>query len=175
MKRFASQWLLCSDLSVLKNHMIEIEDNKQIVQLADLNSRSAETAGTVFLNGIIAPEVVSLSLKNIPDEKVLTAGYGLFRAVNGRIVELFRGLTDKFIIDFGTEDVNEITALIQSNNMIIREISLEHLIHACTYAPASFLQNDVIIKSGALTGLSVWENVDFKNHLLTVNTQVRYL
>lgn len=175
MKRFASQWLLFPDLTVLRNFMIEIAGNNEIVQLKDLNGVPSETAGTVFLNGVIAPAIFSLSMRDIPDEQVFAAGTGLYRAENGRFVELYRGKSGHCVIDFGTEDLVSINAIIRSNEAFLREISLERFIHACTYAPASLLQNDINISVGASISLTVWENVDFINHCLTVSSLVKTL
>lgn len=172
MKRFASQWLLCPDLAVLKNNMIEVADDDVIVRVADLHGQNSETAGTVFLNGVIAPGIISLLQRKVPDSLVIITGKTLFRIVDGQFESVFPGTKDDFILDFGTENPQEVNVLLRNNLAFLKSFSLEKLIHACTFAPAAFVQGDISIVAGAQIKLTAWENVDFINHRLTENTRV---
>lgn len=175
MKRFTAQWMLSHDRSILRNRMIELTDRNEIVQLVDLNHVAVETANTIFLNGVIAPEIVSINQRSIPEESIRASGMGLFSIRNAKFEKVIQGETDDFILDFSTEDSNEINSVIKNNFEFLAGYSLEDIIFACTYAPALLVQKDNPLKAGNITKLSFWADVDFVNHKLGASTKLSHL
>jgi hypothetical protein len=60
MKRLSSQLVFCDANSLLRSTVVEQNDDNVITDIIDLSTRQSETAHTVFYDGVISGEIISL-------------------------------------------------------------------------------------------------------------------
>jgi len=60
MKRVGSQLIYCSPDKLLRSSVVEQDENGYVIQFFDLQREQSETAQTLFFDGIISAEIISL-------------------------------------------------------------------------------------------------------------------
>jgi len=160
MKRVAAQLIHSSADKILRNHVIEVDNNGVITNIINLNSQQSETARTLFYNGIISSAVISLKLHLSDSEiKNLTAGYRYYDlSIESNTVSTEGN--GYLLLDFGTEDLTEINKLLKSKQKLISGLNIHLLIDACCYLPHIFINSSSQISIGEATKLYLWEGID---------------
>lgn len=160
MKRVAAQILHCSSDKILHNHVIEIDNNGVITDIINLNSQRFETARTQYYNGIITSNVISLKLHLSESEiKNLTAGFQ-YLDLSNLSTAIPPQESGHLLIDFGTENLNEINRLLKSKQIFISELNIHQFINACCYLPLLILKSSPQIQIGGTTNLYLWEGIN---------------
>jgi len=172
MTRSASQLLFCSPKEILRGVVVERDEHSTIKRIFRVDENSVESAQTLFFDGIISAEILSLKQK-ITNEELSN------QTQNYNYIDLSIGvsdiiLTDKpLIIDFGTDSTEEINKQLIKLAAVFADISIYELIAACVYYPAIVLQRKADLAVGRQTELILWENTDLPNKRFTPAVRVR--
>ncbi len=57
MKRYAAHFVYCHPQRIIRNGVVELDENGQIVRFFSLNDYPEETHSTEFFNGILLPDL----------------------------------------------------------------------------------------------------------------------
>jgi len=172
MTRSASQLLFCSPKEILRGVVVERDEHSTIKRIFKVDENSVESAQTLFFDGIISGEIVSLK-QNLSNEDLT------YRIRDYNYIDLSIGvsdiiLTDKpLIIDFGTDSTEEINKQFEKSAAVFTDISIYELIAACVYYPAIVIQRKADLAEGRQTELILWENTDLPNKRFTPAVRVR--
>jgi hypothetical protein len=151
MKRLSSQLIIDTEGNVLRNSAVTKDKLNGKLQFFSIFENNAESAATIFRDGVLSPAIYSLSIRKISTESA--TGYSIINIEKDTIS--FDHLQSTFIIDFGTENLAEINQLIAKHRKELQQLSLPDLIQACCIAPAKLLNIDLTIND-----YIIWENVD---------------
>jgi hypothetical protein len=153
---------------------VERDEKNIVTDLYGLDDGLVETAQTLFFDGIISAEIISLK-RNKSIEEV----YGLNKDFNyydfsGElpIVEIVSN-GKPLVCDFGSDSLAEINLKLASIVRSNPALSIYDFIASCVYYPALLLGKEAELKLNRQTELLLWERVDLVNKLLTGVTQVR--
>jgi len=172
MIRLASQLLFCSPSEILWGVVVERDDLNIITRIFRVDENLAESAQTLFFDGIISGEIVSLK-QNVSNED-LTYKIRDYNYVDlsSRVSDIKR--TDKpLILDFGTDSFDEINSRLSACAAALADISMFDLIAACVFYPALAIQRNADLAVGRQTELLLWENSDLLNKRFTQAVRVR--
>jgi hypothetical protein len=174
MTRVGSQLTFCSPELILKNTVVEQDVQNKVVRLFGLNDNSVESANTLFFDGILSSEIVSLKqiLKaEIPENEFKSYNY---IDISGDLKPKEILSYDKpLILDFGTTSISEINLFINTHNSILNKFSIFEIIAACTFYPLLALGLPAQLTENRITKLVLWENVDLINKLFTAETRIK--
>lgn len=164
MRRISSQFILISPTSILQNHVVELNSEGAVCQLIDIVKQIAEPAQTLYYNGIISAEIVSLrshfSTKEI-NELSLTYNYiNISNLSTESCVELNE---NPLVIDFETNNLNEISQIINNKKNVFSKLNVFQLISACTYYPIQILDLQKQIRVTNCPELVLWSGIDLIN------------
>jgi hypothetical protein len=173
MIRAGSQLTFCSPDEIRRRTVVEINDQKVITRIFSLDEGNVEPAQTLFFDGILSAEIVSVKQNagTHVSELIKESNYIDF---TGKLPSCVIKQTDKpLIIDFGTNSPGLINNLLPSVAPFLGEFSIIELIAACTYYPSVVLGRSAGLKESFCTGLILWEKVDLSKMSLSVNTHIR--
>ena len=176
MKRLSSQLVFCDANSLLRSTVVEQNDDNVITDIIDLSTRQSETAHTVFYDGVISGEIISLK-QYLSNDQLLEITKGIV-CLDLSEINKTPFVFDKssgFIVDFGTNNFSEINKLLKENFDVLSVITVFELINACTYFPQRLLGLSKHIAISNQTDLVLWEGVNLVSHALTPQTSVRLL
>jgi hypothetical protein len=152
---------------------VELNDQKIITRIFSLDEGNVEPAQTLFFDGILSAEIVSIKQNtgNHISELVKKSNYLDFseRLPSGVIKQTDMPL----IIDFGTNSPEKINNLLPQFAPFLGEFSIVEIIEACTYYPSVVLGRSAGLKENFYTGLILWEKVNLSEMSLSVNTCIR--
>ena len=176
MKRVSSQLVFCDGNSLLRSTVVEQNDDNVITDIIDLLNQPSETAHTMFYDGVIAGEIVSLK-ECLSDDQLVEITKGmvyldLSKWNNSSFV--FERDSD-LVVDFGTNNIDEINKMLKENFDTLSAITVFELINACTYFPQRLLGLSKHIAISNQTDLVLWEGVNLMSRALTPQTTVRLL
>ena len=169
-----SQLIFCSPQQILRRTAVEKDENNFITGFYGLENRFVETAHTLFFDGIISADIISLK-QNITIEKIkeLTANYNFVDLSEGfSTVEIIEN-NKPLICDFGTNSLSEINLKLAKTNLNNSSFSIFDIIASCVYYPALLLDQKAELSLNSQTKLLLWENVDLVNKTITANTKIR--
>ena len=173
--RVGSHLLFCEPDRILKEIVVERDEHQTITSIFSLTDAKVETEQTLFFDGIISLEVVSL-MKNLTELQLVEIrkeyNYVDFTVENA---EINLGTEKPLVIDFGTEKSEEINRTLLQVSHICAEISLFDFIAACVYFPALILRRTAVLELTKPAKLILWEQVDLLNKKLKTNTQLRVI
>ena len=173
MIRAGSQLTFCSPDEILRRTVVELNDQKIITRIFSLDDGNVEPAQTLFFDGILSAEIVSLKQNAGSHISGLLKGFN-YLDFSARLPTYVIKQTDKpLIIDFGTNSPEIINNLLSQFAPILKEFSIIEIIAACTYYPLVVLGRSAGLKESFCTGLILWEKVDLSNMSLLINTQIR--
>ncbi len=153
--------------------VVERDEQNLITNLYCLDDNSVESAQTLFFDGIISADIISLK-QNIGHQEIskLTDKYRYYDL--SKQVSAFDGNNDKpLLLDFGANSKNEINLKLASLAQINSTISIFDLIASCVYYPALLLEQEAELKINRHVGLLLWEKADLVNKTLTIDTKIR--
>ena len=176
MKRVSSQLVFCDGNSLLRSTVVEQNDDNVITDIIDLSTRQSETAHTVFYDGVISGEIISLK-ECLSDDQLVEITKGmvyldLSKWNNSSFV--FERDSD-LVVDFGSNNIDEINKMLKENFDTLSAITVFELINACSYLPQRLLGLSKNIEVSHQTDLVLWQGVNLVSHALTPQTSVRLL
>lgn len=174
MVRVGSQLTFCSPHEVLRRMVVERGDQNLITNLYCLDDNAVESAQTLFFDGIISAEIISLKQNIKPCNIAKLADKYHYYDFSEQVSALDCGSNDKpLLLDFGTNSVDEINLKLASLAQMNSTVSIIDLIASCVYYPALLLGFEPDLKTGRRTELLLWEKIDLVNKTLTLRSRVR--
>ena len=172
MTRSASQLLFCSPSEILWGVVVERDDLNIITRIFRVDENPVESAQTLFFDGIISGEIVSLK-QNVSNEDLT------YKIKDYNYVDISIGVpdikrTDKpLLLDFGIDSFDEINSRLTLYAAAFADISMFDLIAACVFYPALAIQRNADLAVGRQSELLLWENSDLLNKRFTPAVRVR--
>jgi hypothetical protein len=156
--------------------VVERDEQNLITDFYCLDDNSVESAQTLFFDGIISTEIISLKLNcSSRDIAKLTDKYRYYD-LSEQVFAFECNNNDKpLLLDFGTNSIAEINLKLTNLAQINSTVSLVDLIASCVYYPALVLGQEPDLKKGRCTGLLLWEKIDLINRCLTTDSRIRQL
>lgn len=176
MIRFSSQLVFCSPQQILRRTVIEQNEKNTITRIFSLDESIAESAQTLFFNGIISSEIVSIKQSLTEEINVqLKADYQYLDLSVAIPVENIIPSGKPLILDFGSNNTDEINWKFSVLASILVDFSIVDIIAAVTYYPAIIAGKTNAIQVNNSIRLLLWENIDFSNNRLMEKTRIRFL
>jgi len=174
MNRVGSQLTFCSPQQILRRMAVERDEQNIVTNLYGLDDGLVETAQTLFFDGIISAEIISLKQnKSIEEAQKLSKEFNYYDFSGEMpVVEIIPN-GKPLLCDFGFDDLAEINHKLVGLARLNPALSIYDFIASCAYYPALLLGKDAELKIGRQTELLLWEQVDMVNKMLTANTRIR--
>ncbi len=176
MYRFSSVCIFVSPELQLKRTVIEQDQTGCIKNFIYLDEQYMEPANTLFVDGIISTQIVSLKLALLPKER---------DELNQQIqyIELNKDITGipdvnkmkPFAFDFGTENIDEINEILLTISPKLKSLNIFDLIGGSVYYPSKIAGKPAEPALNNHAKLLVWENIDLPNKKITQKTRIRAL
>lgn len=173
MKRVASQFMFCSPTEILRNSAVELNSQGVVTQIFSLDENKVESAQTLFFDGIISAEIISLK-QHLNDLSALITNY--------QYLDLSLGLSERLlangkplILDFGTDSIEDINLQISRLASILEDFSIFEIIAACCYYPAVVIGKTSSLGVNRKARLLIWEGADLIHKKITNNTKIKLL
>ena len=174
MKRVGSQLCFCSPELILRRMAVEQNDEDTITRIFSLDDGIVESANTLFFDGILSAEIVSLkhSGATLLNEKLMDDYQYINISEEIPTKEIALGLKP-LILDFGTDSPLQINESLAQLAPLLSSFSIFEIIAACTYYPALALNKTGELCENRTTRLLLWENVDLLNKRITKRTHIK--
>lgn len=174
MKRVGSQLCFCSPELILRRMVVEQNDENTITQIFSLDDGIVESANTLFFDGILSAEIVSLkqSSANYLNEKFIDSYQYIDISEKLPTKEIIRE-PKPLLLDFGTDSFVQINKLLTQLTPALSSFSIFEIIAACTFYPALAMNKTGKLCENRNTRLLLWENVDLLNKKITAQTCVK--
>ena len=171
MKRFCSQLTFCAPDKVLKQAIIEQNQENVITAILSLSELRSETSHTLFLDGIISTEIISLKehlspadLHNIKE----TYQYVDLSGIDTNIhIDVSHSHNKPLIIDFGTSATETINKYLKNSFPFLYKFPAIEIIAACTYYPSLITHQPFKIEIGEKANLILWKGINLVNKEIT--------
>jgi hypothetical protein len=169
-----SQLTFCSPGNILRRTAVETDERNVVSRIFSLDESSVESAHTLFYDGIVSAEMVSMK-QHVWSEKIaeLTADYCYIDASENKFSEKIINLADPIILDFGDLTLNEINRKLAEIAQQCSSIPVFDVIAGCVFYPALLLGYEAQLTQGRQTKLLLWESTDLVNKTLTVSTKIQ--
>lgn len=174
MTRVGSQLTFCSPELILKNTVVERDAQNKVIRLFGLNDNSVESANTLFFDGILSAEIVSL--KQILKAEISENEFKSYNYIDisGNSTPKKIATSDKpLLLDFGTTSTTEINKFINYQTSFLEKFGIFEIIAACTYYPLLALGLPAKLCENKITKLILWENADLINKLFKAETRIK--
>lgn len=172
MKRIGSQLVFCSPEQILRQSAVELNDSGVVTNIFSLTESPVEAASTLFFDGIISADMVSLKLNRAVDNDILKEyNYADLTSGNGKIEQSEKQL----ILDFGNLDIDQISLRLRKQVASLSSYSIFEIIGACSYCPAKIIGSDQHLRKGIQSRLLLWQGCDMINKKLTHQLHIRPL
>ncbi len=174
MRRVSSQLILCSPSKVLRNCVLEQDENGVLTQIIDLQTQQSETHHTLFYDGIITNGIVSLQdeLSDIELNKV-KSNYNYFGLSD--LISLNLDSQKALLIDFGTSNIITINQLINTHNKLFVDFNIFEFLTACCFQPLQILNRLEFIELNHKPNLLIWKGLNLIDKQITPITKVENL
>jgi len=171
MKRIASQLTFCSPLEILCRTVVEQDEYKVVTRLFSLDENNVESSQTLFFDGIISAEIISVKENMILSEKIIS-DYK-YIDVSGELPTVIIPSEKSLLLDFGTNSVEKINYKFKSLAPALTSFSAFDIIAACTYFPALVVGKTASLSRNRNTRLLLWEGLDLVNKRITDYIRIR--
>ena len=174
MKRVGSQLCFCSPELILRRMAVEQNDEDTITRIFSLDDGIVESANTLFFDGILSAEIVSLKQSGVTHLSEKVIGDYQYLDISDEIptTEIDPG-SKPLILDFGTYSFLQINKLLAQLAPLLSSFSIFEIIAACTFYPALALNKTGELCENRITRLLLWENVNLLNKKITAQTCIR--
>lgn len=174
MKRVGSQLCFCSPALILRRMAVEQNNENTITRIFSLDDGIVESANTLFFDGILSAEIVSLKQSGAThlSEKLID-DYQYIDISEEIPKQNITPGSKPLILDFGTYSPLKINKLLTHLAPVLSSFSIFEIIAACTYYPALTLNKTGELCENRTTRLLLWENVDLLNKRITKRTHIR--
>jgi len=174
MKRVGSQLCFCSPALILRRMAVEQNDENTITRIFSLDDGIVESANTLFFDGILSAEIVSIKQSGATHlSEKLFDDYQYIDISEELPTKEIAPVTKPLLLDFGTDSLLKINKLLAQLAPFISSFSIFEIIAACTYYPALALNKTGELCENHATRLLLWENVDLLNKRITKRTHIR--
>ena len=169
-----SQLTFCSPGNILRRTAVEKDERGVVSRIFSLDESYVESAHTLFYDGIISSEIVSLK-QHVSREKIaeLTADYCYVDASEDNFSEKIINHANPIILDFGGLTLKEINRKLAEIAQQCSSIPVFDVIAGCVFYPALLLGYEAQLTKGRQTKLLLWEHTDLVNKTLTVSTKIQ--
>lgn len=172
MKRIGSQLVVCTPERILRQSAVEINDSGVVTNVFSLTESPVEAASTLFYDGIISADIVSLKVNRTIDASILQEyNYIDLSSDHDRIVQSEKQL----ILDFGHLDIAQISLLLRKQAASLSHYSIFEIISACCYVPAKIIRLDHQLRVGLQSRLLLWQGCNLVDKKLTHQLHIRPL
>ena len=176
MKRFASQLTFCSPERILRNTVVEQDENGVITAIFNLHELRVESTHTKFLDGIISPQFVSLKLNKFDgNSKIDLTQYQYIDLSESTDFKDLVATNLPLIFDFGNNSQLEINQKLKLLSTSLISFSIFDIIAACVFHPAKILGVCTDLEISNQLQLVIWEQVDLVNKKLTSTSHIAFL
>lgn len=172
MKRVCSQLLFCAPDKVLRNTIVEQDCNNQIINLISLDHQLSETSHTLFYDGIISSDIISLNISSCDE---LSDKIGDYQYIQLSDLKSDHPLTPglkPLILDFESNDISVINKILKDKYLLLSNFKPLDIIAGCTYYPNQYLNLSKELKIYSRSQLILWKKLyhtdDLKNPYLQV-------
>jgi hypothetical protein len=174
MKRVGSQLCFCSPELILRRMAVEQNDDNTVTRIFSLDDGIVESANTLFFDGILSAEIVSLKQSGAThlSEKLMVDYQYIDISEEIPTKEIAPG-SKPLILDFGTDSPLQINESLAQLAPLLSTFSVFEIIAACTYYPALALNKTGELCENRTTQLLLWQNVDLVNKRITLQTRIR--
>ena len=172
MRRAASQITFCSPDKILRRNVVELNEQGTISRLFSLDDNRVESSQTLFYDGIISSEIISLKERSIITEKL--SGYN-YVDLSNELPTTFEATNKPLILDFGTNSNEKVTKKLQILTPVLDAFSIFEIIAACCYFPAEAIGETASLHINRKTKPILWEKVDLVNKRITDQINIREL
>lgn len=173
MTRIGSQLTFCSPQQILRRTVVEQDEQAVVTQLFSLDNDRVESSHTLFFDGIISAEVISVKQHtNASDIIQLTSAYHYLDCSEEVPIQKIVPAEKPLLIDFGANSPTEINSLLKRIIPLLTAFSIYDLIASCTYYPALLLRQPAALTTNRCTQLLLWEGVDLVNKRITESTHI---
>ena len=171
--RVSSHLLFCEPDRILRQSVVERNENQVVTAIFSLTDSRTEAANTSFYDGIISRGIVSLKLNMTEDRlaQIRIENNDVDFSLKNPIIDLT--INKQLLIDFGTEDLTEINGFFRKVNDLFSTFPIFDFIAACVYYPALLVGQNGLLELNKSTELILWEQVDLVNKHLKINTGIR--
>ena len=174
--RVASQLTFCSPQQILRRTVVEQDELKIINAIFSLDESSVESAHTLFYDGILSAEVISISqLAKETDLSDSLRKFEYLNMTNSLPTNIIQKTEKLLVLDFGINAIDEINSKLTILAPLLETYSVLEIIAACTYYPAILCGINPILAENRKTDLLLWENVDLVNKRITPETKIRII
>lgn len=173
MKRVASQLTFCTPDKTMRRAVIELDDQNTVNQLFCLDEHPVESAHTLFYDGIISSEIISVKMTLTNPEEV-KKNY-LYVDVSDELPGRIPASEKPLLLDFGTNGIETINKKAAQLSGLLHAFSLNEIIAACCYYPALATGQSAGLQCGKQTKLVLWGGTDLVNRKFTERTQLKEL
>ena len=172
MKRVFCQQIISSPDNILHNTVVEQDDQNRIINLINLENQIAETSNTLYFDGIISSEIISvvLNIENETIDKIRDYQYVNLNTINKDKL-ILRGIKP-LLIDFETNDLSIVNTVLTEKFYLLENFSDLEIIAACTFYPNLYLHFSKEIKISYQTQLLHWKRINFSTVGKNRNLQV---
>ncbi|MEI8085420.1 MAG: hypothetical protein WCG93_04300 [Paludibacter sp.] len=174
MRRIASQYTFCSPQQILRRMVVEQDDHNVVKRLFSLDDSIVESSQTLFFDGIISTDIVSL--KQIFPSVNVTQLLENYNYIDFSILPTSFQIipTEKpLLLDFNTQNSEVINQILPQITDKLAQFSVFEIIAACTYFPLFALERPTTLGDTYIGKLLLWENVDLPNKKITEHSRVR--
>jgi len=173
MTRVASQLTFCSPTQILRRMVVEQDEHNQIKRLFSMDENLVESANTLFFDGIMSAEIISVKeIMSATEIAQLAINYNYIDASN-QLPTNIKPNGKPLLLDFGTSSLAEINRQLVHLAPALCTFSIFDIIAACTYYPALLLNQQAALTEKRIAKLLLWEGVDLVNKNITELTQIR--
>jgi len=169
-----SQLTFCSPGNILRRTAVEKDERDVVSRIFSLDESHVESSHTLFYDGIISSEIVSLK-QHVSSEKIaeLTTGYHYIDFSEANISAKISDDMSPVIFDFAGSTLNEINRKLTVIAQQCSAIPIFDVIAGCVFYPALLLGYEAQLTKGRQTKLLLWEHTDLVNKTLTVSTKMQ--
>ena len=151
---------------------MEQNDFGVISDLFLLSERNSESAQTLFVDGIISAEIVSLKQQLSPEKLCFVQNNYSYIDLSAKILpNEFSSNEKKLLLDFGTSSSKKINELLKQFYPLFYQFSIFEILNACVYYPRLELSQTAELQQEMTTNLIQWKGIDLVNKRLTERTR----
>ena len=173
MLRIASQYTFCSPQQILRRMVVEQDEHNVVKRLFSLDDSSVESSQTLFFDGIISTDIVSLK-QNLPSKAIaqLLENYNYIDLSTIMPTLPIIPLEKPLLLDFNSNNPKIINQLLPRLASIFAHFSIFEIIAACAYFPTLLMERPAKLTETYIGNLLLWEGADLPNKKITEKTQI---
>ena len=174
MTRISSHFTFCSPQRILQKSVVEIDNQGYISQIFGFNNANVESYQTLFFNGILSTEIISVKKSILPmNFENVFLNYNYFYISDDIYIDEIKPTDKPLVLDFGIDSTDKINHLLSGLAHALNLFSIFEIIAACAFYPTTILGQVAELKENMQTKLILWENVDLINKSFTSSSSIR--